>query len=227
MSAELIAIVDFGSQYAQLIARRVREHNVYSVIFQPTVTAEELAHRQVKGIILSGGPASVYAKNAPRCDERIFDLDVPILGICYGMQIASQILGATVAPAKSAEYGRTNLKVLDKTDLLADIPDSTIAWMSHGDHVNELDDDFVALATTRNCPFAAVKHKKKKFYGLQFHPEVTHTPRGESIFRNFLYGICHCAGDWRMGDFAEQAIDRVRSIQRPIASGGPPRYGAV
>jgi GMP synthase (glutamine-hydrolysing) len=211
MPREMIAIVDFGSQYVQLIARRVREHNVYSTIVQPSVKAAELAKQGVTGIILSGGPASVYAKDAPRCDAAIFELGVPILGICYGMQIGSQILGANVAPAQSREYGRTNLTITEDKGLLAHIPKTTTVWMSHGDQVNQLNNDFVALATTPTCPFAAVRHTSKPFYGVQFHPEVTHTPRGTDILKNFLYDICKCTGNWQMRDFAEQAIEAVRA----------------
>lgn len=207
----MIAIVDFGSQYVQLIARRVREHNVYSIIVQPSVKAAELAKQGATGIILSGGPASVYAKDAPRCDPAIFDLGVPILGICYGMQIGSQILGANVAPAQSREYGRTNLKIIESKGLLAHIPKTTTVWMSHGDQVNQLNNDFIALATTPTCPFAAVRHMSKPFYGVQFHPEVTHTPRGSDMLKNFLYDICKCTGNWQMRDFAEQAIENVRA----------------
>jgi GMP synthase (glutamine-hydrolysing) len=210
MPREMIAIVDFGSQYVQLIARRIREHNVYSIIVQPSIKAAELAKQGATGIILSGGPASVYAKDAPRCDSAIFELGIPILGICYGMQIGSQILGANVAPAQSREYGRTNLKIIENKGLLAHIPKATTVWMSHGDQVNQLNSDFIALATTPTCPFAAVRHKSKQFYGVQFHPEVTHTPRGTDILKNFLYDICKCTGNWQMRDFAEQAIEAVR-----------------
>jgi len=211
MPREKIAILDFGSQYIQLIARRVREHNVYSVICRPDITAEELKKLGAVGIILSGGPASAYSKNAPRCDEKIFDLPAPILGICYGMQIACRILGADITPAQSREYGRANLNIFDKTDLLRAMPDSTNVWASHGDQIKKLSSDFIALANTKNCPYAAVKHKKKKFFGVQFHPEVTHTPQGTNIFKNFLYDICHCSGDWQMSDFARQAIEQVRT----------------
>jgi len=210
MPREKIAILDFGSQYVQLIARRVREHNVYSMICAPDIDAQKLSALGVVGVILSGGPLSVYSENAPGCDEKIFDLDIPILGICYGMQIGCQMLGAEVAPSRSREYGRTNLTVIDKSDLLKTLPDSTTVWMSHSDQVNELNGDFVALAATDNCPFAAVRHKKRKFFGVQFHPEVTHTPRGSDILKNFLYDVCDCSGDWRMGDFAEAAIKAVR-----------------
>jgi GMP synthase (glutamine-hydrolysing) len=210
MSREVVAIIDFGSQYGQLIARRVREHNVYSQIYQPHVRAEKLAQLGVKGIILSGGPASVYAENAPTCDERIFTLGVPVLGICYGMQIGCKILGADIRPAKSREYGKTNLTITSDSDLFATLPQTTTVWMSHGDQVNELSDDFIPLATTKSCPYAAVRHKNGRFFGVQFHPEVTHTPRGVDILKNFLYDICGCSGDWQMSDFVEQTVASVR-----------------
>ncbi len=210
MSHEIIAILDFGSQYGQLIARRVREQNVYSRIFPAGVKAKELSKLPLKGIILSGGPASVYAPRAPRCDEDIFDLDVPILGICYGMQLGCQILGAKITAAERREYGRTNLSIVDKSDLFSNLPDSITAWASHGDQIDEMGRDFVRLAATETCPFAAVKHRLKKFYGVQFHPEVSHTPKGPQILENFLYGICGCRGDWRMSDFAAETVEAVR-----------------
>jgi GMP synthase (glutamine-hydrolysing) len=210
MSRQTIAILDFGSQYVQLIARRVRELNVYSAILRPDVSGVELAAMGVKGVILSGGPASAYAKDAPQCDRRIFDLGVPMLGICYGMQLGCKMLGADIAAAAAREYGRTKMMVLDKSDLFANMPDETTVWMSHGDQVAALSDNFVPLAATASCPVAAVRAKSAKFFGVQFHPEVTHTPRGVDIFRNFLYQICGCRGDWQMGDFAEQMIADVR-----------------
>ena len=210
MSRETIAILNFGSQYSQLIARRVREQNVYSKIFPPDITAKELSKLNLKGIILSGGPASVYAEGAPRCDEEIFELDVPILGICYGMQLGCQILGAGIIPAKSREYGRTNLKVINKSDLFSDLPDSITAWASHGDQIEKLGMDFDILATTDTCPYAAVRHKVRKFYGVQFHPEVSHTPKGSMILENFLYDICLSEGDWKMSDFVAEAVESIR-----------------
>jgi len=210
MSREVVAIIDFGSQYGQLIARRVREHKVYSQIYQPTVKIEKLAQLGVRGIILSGGPASVYAENAPTCDSRIFELGVPVLGICYGMQIGCKILGAKVNPARSREYGRTSLHITDSSDLFKTLPEHTTVWMSHGDQVNALTDDFQSLAATPTCPFAAVRHKGGKFFGVQFHPEVTHTPRGADILKNFLYDICGCCGDWQMSDFVEETVANVR-----------------
>ena len=210
MSRETIAILDFGSQYIQLIARRVREHNVYSVVCGADTPAEQLRKLKIKGLILSGGPASVRDANAPRCDEKIFELGVPILGICYGMQLGCQMLGAQVIAAESREYGRTELSILDKSDLFANLPDSVTAWASHGDQVGELGDDFVRLATTETCPFAAVRHRKKKFFAVQFHPEVSHTPKGSVILQNFLYDICGCSGDWKMSDFVSETTEAIR-----------------
>ncbi len=211
MSREIIAILDFGSQYGQLIARRVREQNVYSQICRADIKAEQLSRLGANGLILSGGPASVYDKNAPKCDEKIFELGVPILGICYGMQLGCQILGAKIVAAQRREYGRTTLSILEKSDLFANLPDSITAWASHGDQLGELSDDFVKLAATDTCPFAAVKHKERKFFGVQFHPEVSHTPKGTLILKNFLYDICGCSGDWKMSDFVSETVEAVRS----------------
>jgi GMP synthase (glutamine-hydrolysing) len=207
---EVIPILDFGSQYAQLIARRVREQGVYSELVRPDITVEALKKLNPRGLILSGGPSSVYEPNAPKSDPRIFDLNVPILGICYGMQLGAQILGGQVKPAKAREYGRAKLAVTTDDALVHGLPKETTVWMSHGDQVHELPEQFVALATTPTCPFAAAKHRTRPFYGVQFHPEVTHTPRGEQIFHNFLYEICRCKGDWTMGNFVERTVRQVR-----------------
>lgn len=212
MANETIVIIDFGSQYGQLIARRVREHNVYSIIHQPSVTVNELSKiENLKGIILSGGPASVYSENAPTADEKIFDLNVPILGICYGMQWGCKVLGSKIHRAKHREYGRASISITDTKDLFANISESTTVWMSHGDQAESLNKDFEVIAKTNTCPYAAVRNKNKKFYGLQFHPEVSHTPRGDVIMKNFLYDICGCKGDWQIKDFAEQAIEKIRT----------------
>ncbi|WP_428939807.1 glutamine-hydrolyzing GMP synthase [Fontivita pretiosa] len=207
---EVILILDFGSQYSQLIARRVREAGVYSELVRPDISLEELRARNPRGLILSGGPSSVYEPNAPRCDPRIFELGVPVLGICYGMQLGAQLLGGQVKPAAAREYGRTKLRIIRDDPFLKGLPRETTVWMSHGDQVHELPAEFVALATTPTCPFAAAKHVSRPFYGVQFHPEVTHTPRGEQIFHNFLYEICKCSGTWTMGNFVEQAVRRIR-----------------
>ena len=210
MNREMIAILDFGSQYSQLIARRVREHNVYSEIFRADIPAKQLRQLPLKGLILSGGPASVYSKDAPKCDRKIFELGLPILGICYGMQLGCKILGGQVIPAQKREYGRTTLSIVDKSDLFANLPDSITVWASHGDQVSELGDDFVRLATTETCPYAAVRHKEKNFFGVQFHPEVAHTPQGPAILKNFLYNICRCSGDWKMSDFVSKTTEEIR-----------------
>jgi GMP synthase (glutamine-hydrolysing) len=207
---EVIPILDFGAQYAQLIARRVREKGVYSELIRPDMPAAEIRKLNPKGIILSGGPSSVYEPGAPRCDPEIFNLGVPILGICYGMQLGAQILGGQVKPAKAREFGRARLRVVANDPLVRGLPDDTTVWMSHGDQIHELPAEFIALATTPTCPYAAARHVRFPFYGVQFHPEVTHTPRGEQIFQNFLYDICKCAGNWTMGNFVEQAVDAVR-----------------
>jgi GMP synthase (glutamine-hydrolysing) len=209
MKHETVAIIDFGSQYVQLIARRIREHSVYSQIFPANTPAKTLAKENLKGIILSGGPASVYDKDAIKCDEKIFDLGVPILGICYGMQLGCQILGAKVVPAQNREFGRTNLTITGKSGLFANLPDSTTVWASHGDQIEDANHNFIKLAHTKTCPFAGVKHKKKKFFGVQFHPEVSHTPKGAVILKNFLFRLCGCAGDWKMSDFVGETVKRI------------------
>ena len=212
---ETIVILDFGSQYAQLIARRVRENGVYSVLARPDVTLDEIRSLNPKGLIFTGGPNSVYEEGAPRCLKEVFELDVPILGICYGMQLACQMLGAEIKPASSREYGRVNLSIADPDRLLRNIPQDTTAWMSHGDQVRQLSDDFIPLASTNSCPYAALKHRQREFYGVQFHPEVTHTPHGGELFRNFLYDICQCKGLWKMGSFIDSVVEDVRSRVAP------------
>ncbi len=207
---EVVPVLDFGSQYTQLIARRVREKGVFSELVRPDISADELRKLKAKGLILSGGPSSVYEPGAPKCDPKIFDLGIPILGICYGMQLGAQVLGGQVKPAKAREYGRAKLSVTSDDPLVHGLPKDTSVWMSHGDQVHELPRDFIALATTPTCPFAAARHRSRPFYGVQFHPEVTHTPRGEQIFQNFLYDICKCAGNWTMDNFIEQTVKRVR-----------------
>src|SRR5437588_10225579 len=207
---EIIPILDFGAQYAQLIARRVREKGVYSELVRPDISFDDLKKLNPKGLILSGGPSSVYEPNAPKGDPRIFDLGVPVLGICYGMQLGAQILGGQVKPAKAREYGRAKLQIQSDDPFVHGLPKETTVWMSHGDQVHELPGDFLPLATTPTCPYAAARHKSRPFYGVQFHPEVTHTPRGEQLFQNFLYEICRCSGSWTMGNFIEQPVRRVR-----------------
>jgi GMP synthase (glutamine-hydrolysing) len=207
-------VLDFGSQYAQLIARRVREQHVYGEIVRHNITAARVRELAPRGLILSGGPASVYADGAPTCDPEIFNLGIPILGICYGMQLMCQALGGRVQSHPVREYGRAHCSVnkdaRQARDLFAGVADKTQVWMSHGDQVDTVSDEFVSLARTDTCPHAAVKHRTRPLYGLQFHPEVTHTPEGKTILANFLTKACGCTGTWRLGDFAEQTIRDVR-----------------
>ena len=210
---QVVPIVDFGSQYVQLIARRVREAGVYSVLVGPNVSLETLRAMEPRGMILSGGPSSVYEEGAPKLAAGLFaELPgVPVLGICYGMQVGCALLGAEVKNAAAREYGRASLHIQDAGELLPGVPEATTVWMSHGDQVVSLPEDFVPLATTPTCPFAAVKHRDKPFYGVQFHPEVTHTPHGADILSNFLFNICDCDGSWRMSDFLRSETQRIRA----------------
>jgi len=208
---ETVAILDFGGQYTQLIARRVRENHVYCEIFAPDTPAAVLGGLNLKGMILSGGPASVYEAGAPQCDRGIFELGAPVLGICYGMQLACQILGGRVDAAPAREYGRVKLRVTDPGAILAHVPSETTVWMSHGDVVTQVSDRFRSLAATETCPIAAVVHQDRPVFGVQFHPEVTHTPLGGQILRAFLFDICRCRGDWRMEDVAERAVADIRA----------------
>ncbi|HID22762.1 MAG TPA: glutamine-hydrolyzing GMP synthase, partial [Planctomycetaceae bacterium] len=207
---ERILVLDFGSQYAQLIARRVREQHVFCQIVRHDIGAERVRELGPRGLILSGGPASVYERDAPRCDPGLLALGIPVLGICYGMQLVCQVLGARIEPGRAREYGRTPLHVLDGSDLLADVPEHTSVWMSHGDHVYELPDEFVPLASTPHCKYAAVRHRRRPVWCVQFHPEVAHTPEGSRILRNFLFDCCGCRGAWRTETFISETIDRVR-----------------
>jgi GMP synthase (glutamine-hydrolysing) len=208
---QTVPILDFGAQYVQLIARRVREAGVFSILVKPDISLEELRKLNPIGIILSGGPSSVYEEGAPKCDPRIFELNVPILGICYGMQVAAQLLGGDVKPAESREYGRTKLHITATDgDLLAGIPQDTTVWMSHGDQVKELGKDFLPLASTPTCPMAAMRHVSKPFFAVQFHPEVTHTPHGTQIIENFLYKICKATGSWKMAGVIEASLEQIR-----------------
>jgi GMP synthase (glutamine-hydrolysing) len=205
---ETVYILDFGAQYAQLIARRVREHHCYCEIVPFSVDVSRL--RGAKGIILTGGPASVYADGAPHCDPQVFDLGVPVLGICYGMQLMCHALGGTVTASDRREYGHALLDVTDPNELLHGIPGPTAVWMSHGDVVEDPGPGFETLGATTNTPYAAVRHPGRKLYGIQFHPEVTHTERGRDILGNFLRRVCAMSGDWQMGSFIEETVAKVR-----------------
>lgn len=207
---ERVLVLDFGSQYAQLIARRVREQNVYCEIVRHDISIERIQSHSPKGIILSGGPSSVYGEGAPRCDPRLFDLGIPVLGICYGMQLACDALGGKVGNTATREYGRARCYIASHEDIFAGVTDEMDVWMSHGDQVSSVSNDFMPLARTATCPIAAVKHDRLPVYGLQFHPEVTHTPLGGTILHNFLTIVCGCEGTWHLGDFARETIERVR-----------------
>jgi GMP synthase (glutamine-hydrolysing) len=210
LSDERILVLDFGAQYAQLIARRVREQHVYCEIVRHDISLDRIRSHRPSGLILSGGPASVYANGAPRCDPALFHLDLPVLGICYGMQLACDALGGRVTGSPAREFGRTSCRIGDPSDLFAGLPAEIEVWMSHGDQVSRLDDHFVPLASTATCPYAAVRHRELPVFGMQFHPEVTHTPLGSRIFQNFLTRICGCRGTWRMQDFARETVRAIR-----------------
>ncbi|MCX7847341.1 MAG: glutamine-hydrolyzing GMP synthase [bacterium] len=208
---ERIVIIDFGSQYVQLIARRVREQHVFCTIEPPTISAAELRAHRPKGIILSGGPASVYAPGAPQLDPSLLGLGVPILGICYGMQLLAQMLGGSVGPGTRREYGRTRLDVHTPNRLCRGIPRRSIVWMSHGDKVTALPPGFHALAHSPGAEYAVMGDDTRRIYGVQFHPEVAHTVYGREFLHNFLFAICGCTGDWTMRSFVRHQIHAIRA----------------
>lgn len=211
---ETILVLDFGSQYSQLIARRIRECKVYSRIVPFSTPVEKIREEAPMGIILSGGPASVYQDNAPKCDPEIFNLGIPVLGICYGLQLTVMTLGGKVARGHAREYGKAEIEITGDSPLLDGLPTPLQVWMSHGDKVTALPDGFVSTAKTANTEFAAIRHTEKKIYGIQFHPEVVHTHRGTEIIRNFAMRICGCSGNWTMESFIERS---VREIQEKTA----------
>jgi len=208
--SELILILDFGSQYTQLIARRVRECGVYSEIHPFNIPIETIRSLHSKGIILSGGPASVYADGAPIADKTIFDLGIPVLGICYGLQLIAYQLGGEVDKAARREYGKAHLIIDDTSDLFSGLNGSTTVWMSHGDYLTHLPDGFEPIAHTENSPICAIRNAERKIYGVQFHPEVAHTPRGKEILGNFLFKVCQCKGDWNAQSFIHKSIEEIR-----------------
>jgi len=211
-----VLVLDFGSQYVQLIARRARERHAFARIVRHDITPARVRELDPLALILSGGPSSVYEPGAPRCDPGLFDLGVPILGICYGMQLVCEALGGTVRPDPAREYGRADCRVLDPHgDLFHGVPETTTVWMSHGDQVHDAGPAFVPLAATATCPVAAVRHRDRPVYGLQFHPEVAHTPYGALILGNFLDRVCRSPGTWTMGAFLDQAVARIREQVGP------------
>ncbi|MCJ8329269.1 MAG: glutamine-hydrolyzing GMP synthase [Lentisphaeria bacterium] len=209
-SNEKILILDFGSQYTQLIARRIRECHIYSIIIPFSTPIEEIEKENPKGIILSGGPSSVYEDGAPHCDERIFDLGIPILGICYGLQLTVKHLNGNVEKSEEREYGHAVLNVKNDCPLFSDIKGELNVWMSHGDKVHALPDGFEVIGQTENCEYAAIQNTEMNIYGLQFHPEVAHTEQGLEILKNFCINICSCSGDWTMESFIESTIADIR-----------------
>ena len=209
---EQIVILDFGSQYTQVIARRIRECNVYSSIVRYDIPAHEVAALKPKGIILSGGPSRVYAKDAPLPDPAIFKLGIPVLGICYGLQLITQYLGGKVEPGQKREYGKGTLQVKDSfCPLFANLPEKLQVWNSHGDKLTKIPKGFKSVAITENSDFAALENSKTRIFGLQFHPEVAHTPRGRDILANFVHSICGCGKNWTMHNYIDQAVQAIRA----------------
>jgi GMP synthase (glutamine-hydrolysing) len=209
-----ILVLDFGSQYTQLIARRIREAQVYSQILPCTVPLATILAYRPQGIVLSGGPSSVYEKKAPSVPKELFDQGIPILGICYGMQLVTHLSGGEVAKSKHREYGRADLTIDDKSDLFKGIgtDGSTVVWMSHGDRIERMPPGFRSIAHTGNSPIAAMKRNdhKRRIYCLQFHPEVVHTPEGTTLLRNFVYDICGCQPTWTMQSYVDTAVQQIR-----------------
>ena len=207
---ETIIVLDFGGQYNQLIARRVREAHVYAELLPYQTSAETIKDKKPIGIIFTGGPKSVYEEGAPVCDTEIFNLGIPILGICYGSQLLSMKLGGHVASAPAGEYGQTNITYSTENVLLQDMEKESVCWMSHMDYIDRAPEGFAILARTASCPVAAFGNDEKKIYGVQFHPEVQHTVNGQSILEHFLFDICGAKGDWDMNDYAKQSIEAIR-----------------
>ena len=210
MKKELVVVIDFGGQYNQLVARRVRECNVYCEIYSYKTDLEKIKVMNPKGIILTGGPSSCYEENAATCSEELFHLGIPVLGLCYGAQLMSHVLGGRVERAKAREYGKTAVKLDTSSALFAGVSENTICWMSHFDYISKLAPGFRSVAVTDNCPVAAAECEEKKLYAIQFHPEVLHTTEGSKMLYNFVRNICGCCGDWRMDSFVEESIKAIR-----------------
>jgi GMP synthase (glutamine-hydrolysing) len=208
--SQLVIVLDFGSQYSQLIARRIRECHVYCEIHPFDVSAAKIREMKPCGIVLSGGPDSVHAEGSPLPDRAIFDLDIPMLGICYGFHLIGQTMGGTVVRATQREYGKAIVKQFDPQGLFHGLEPEFTVWMSHGDQIAVLPPDFINIGVSENSPVCAIKHSRRPIYGLQFHPEVVHTPRGTDILRNFLFRVCQCQPTWNMGSFIEDTVQRVR-----------------
>ena len=218
MPKEKITILDFGSQYSQLIARRLREIGVYSELIPYNTPIEQFADETLKGLILSGGPASVLEVDSPSISKRIFELGVPVFGVCYGMQLMAKLLGGTLVSAKRREYGRAKLYVDEPNEIFKGLPEEFVVWMSHGDNIEELPDGFICLAHTDSLPIAAIASPKDRLYGTQFHPEVAHTEHGIEILKNFAREICGCKETFDLGDYAESKIAEIREMVSPDES---------
>ena len=210
MKHDLIIVLDFGGQYNQLIARRVRENNVYCEVHPYNLSIEKIKEMNPKGIIFTGGPNSVYADESPICDKEIFELGIPVLGICYGSQLMAHLLGGSVATAPVSEYGKTEVAVETASKLFDGVSPSTICWMSHTDYIEKAPADFSITAHTPVCPVAAMENAAKGLYAVQFHPEVMHTQEGQTMLSNFVHKICECEGDWKMDSFVETTIKEIR-----------------
>ena len=211
MNHQTLIVLDFGSQFTQLIARRLRELSVFSEILPYNTPLAQIAERRPAGIILSGGPRSVSEPTAPRCDPEVFDSNVPVLGICYGMQLMTDALGGQVAPAPQREFGHATIRIVENAPLLAAMPSELRVWASHGDFVTEAPAGFAVTATSANAPVAAMADEDRRFYALLFHPEVAHTERGTEILRGFAFDICGCTGDWTMASFVQETVDKIRT----------------
>ncbi len=207
---EKIIVLDFGSQYAQLIVRRVREHGVFAQVLPCNTPFNTIKELNPIGIILSGGPANVYGNNAPACASEIFNMEIPVLGICYGTQFMCENLGGEVVSTENREYGITKILLTNNGNIFEGLDSELNVWMSHGDQINNLPKEFETLAKTDTCPYAAIKHKSKPLYGIQFHPEVHHTPAGKDIIKNFVYNICKAKGNWKMDNFIQESIAQIR-----------------
>ena len=210
MEKENVIVLDFGGQYNQLIARRVRECNVYCEVHPYTIGIEKIKEMNPKGIIFTGGPNSVYGENSPRIGKEIYELDIPILGICYGSQLMAYTLGGSVKTAPVSEYGKTEVDIDTSSELFSDVSKKTICWMSHTDYIEQAPEGFTITATTPVCPVASMENPGRKLYATQFHPEVMHTQEGMKMLRNFVLGICGCAGDWEMSSFVKDTIQAMR-----------------
>jgi len=213
LEREMIIVLDFGGQYNQLIARRIRECNVYCEVLPYSTSLDRIKELEPKGIIFTGGPASVYDEDAPSCDKDIFNLGIPILGICYGSQLMTQVLGGKVSKAPVREYGKTVISVNTSSKIFKNVSKSNTVWMSHTDYIERPADGFDIIASSESCPVAAIEDSTRNLYGVQFHPEVVHSVEGTKMIKNFLYEVCNCSGDWQMASFTE---DMIKSLKDKI-----------